>query len=81
MSGGTVGRIVRVCIALAAIHSLLASRQAKHLVRQIAGPRYRYRRSPRPLAVQGCSAGTDTSHSWLPSPIGSSVNSCEHSWF
>lgn len=41
MSGGTVGRIVRVCIALAAIHSLLASRQAKHLVRQIAGPRYR----------------------------------------
>jgi hypothetical protein len=39
--GGTVGRIVRVCIALAAIHSLLASRQAKHLVRQIAGPRYR----------------------------------------
>ena len=41
MSGGTVGRIVRVCVALAAIHSLLASRQAKHLVRQIAGPRYR----------------------------------------
>jgi hypothetical protein len=41
VSGGTVGRIVRVCIALAAIHSLLASRQAKHLVRQIAGPRYR----------------------------------------
>jgi hypothetical protein len=41
LSGGTVGRIVRVCIALAGIHSLLASRQAKHLVRQIAGPRYR----------------------------------------
>ena len=41
MSGGTVGRIVRVCTALAAIHSLLASRQAKHLARQIAGPRYR----------------------------------------
>ena len=41
MSGGTVGRIVRVCIALAGIHSLLASRQVKHVVRQIAGPRYR----------------------------------------
>ena len=41
----------------------------------------RYRRSPRPLEVQGCSAGTDTSHSWLPSSMGSSVNSCEHPWF
>ena len=41
----------------------------------------RYRRSPRPLEVQGCAAGTDTNHSWLPSPMGFSVTSCEHSWF
>jgi len=41
MSDASVGRIVRACIALAAIHSLLASRQAKNLARQIAGSRYR----------------------------------------
>ena len=41
MSDASVGRIVRAFIALAAIHSLLASRRAKHLARQIAGSRYR----------------------------------------
>ena len=41
MSDASVGRIVRVFIALAAIHSLLASRQAKNLARYIAGSRYR----------------------------------------
>lgn len=40
-SGGSVGRIVRVCTALAAVHSLLASRPAKDLARRIIGPRYR----------------------------------------
>lgn len=41
MSGGSVGRIVGACTALAAIHSLLASKQVKDLVRRIAGSRYR----------------------------------------
>jgi hypothetical protein len=41
VSDGSVGRIVRACIALAAIHSLLASRRAKYLACQIAGSRYR----------------------------------------
>ena len=41
MSDASVGRIVRAFIALAAIHSLLASRRAKNLARQIAGSRYR----------------------------------------
>ncbi len=41
MSGGSVGRILRVCTALAAIHSLLASKSAKDLARRIAGHRYR----------------------------------------
>jgi uncharacterized membrane protein len=40
-SGGSVGRILAVCTALAALHSLLASKSAKDLVRRIAGPRYR----------------------------------------
>jgi uncharacterized membrane protein len=40
-SGGSVGRILAVCTALAALHSLLASKPAKDLVRRIAGPRYR----------------------------------------
>ncbi len=41
MSGGSVGRILRVCTALAAIHSLLASKPAKDLARRLAGHRYR----------------------------------------
>lgn len=41
MGGGSVGRILGVCTALAAIHSLLASRPAKDLARRIVGPRYR----------------------------------------
>ena len=41
MGGGSVGRILRVCTALAAIHSLLASKPAKDLARRIAGQRYR----------------------------------------
>ncbi len=39
--GGSVGRVLGVCTALAAIHSLLASQPAKNLVRLIVGPRYR----------------------------------------
>ncbi len=41
MGGGSVGRISGVCTALAAIHSLLASRPVKDLARRIVGPRYR----------------------------------------
>jgi protein-S-isoprenylcysteine O-methyltransferase Ste14 len=41
VSGGSVGRIVGVCTGLAVIHSLLASQQAKDLVRRIAGSRHR----------------------------------------
>jgi len=41
MSDASVGRVVRAFIVLAAIHSLLASRQAKNLARHIAGSRYR----------------------------------------
>ena len=42
MGGGSVGRVLGVCTALAAIHSLLASKLAKDLARRIVGPRYRY---------------------------------------
>jgi protein-S-isoprenylcysteine O-methyltransferase Ste14 len=41
VSRGSVGRIVGACTALAVIHSLLASKQVKDLVRRIAGSRYR----------------------------------------
>ena len=41
MGGGSVGRVLGVCAALAAIHSLLASKPAKDLARRIVGPRYR----------------------------------------
>jgi hypothetical protein len=41
MSGGSVGRILKVFTVLAAIHSLLASKPTKDLARRIAGPRYR----------------------------------------
>ncbi len=41
-SGETaVGRVVLVCTLWAIVHSLLASKQAKDLVRRLAGPRYR----------------------------------------
>jgi protein-S-isoprenylcysteine O-methyltransferase Ste14 len=40
-SGGSVRRILAVCTALAAVHSLLASKLAKDLARRIAGTRYR----------------------------------------
>src|SRR3712207_858372 len=40
-SGGSVGRILAACTALAAVHSLFASKPVKDLVRRIAGPRYR----------------------------------------
>jgi methanethiol S-methyltransferase len=35
------GRVVLVCTLWALLHSLLASKQAKNLTRQVAGPRYR----------------------------------------
>ncbi len=41
MGGGSVGRVLGVCTALAAIHSLLASKPAKDLAHRIVGPRYR----------------------------------------
>ena len=41
MSGGSVGRIIKVVTVLAAIHSLLASKPAKGWARRIAGARYR----------------------------------------
>jgi protein-S-isoprenylcysteine O-methyltransferase Ste14 len=41
VSRSNSGRIVRVCTTLAVIHSVLASKQAKDVVRRIAGPRYR----------------------------------------
>ena len=41
MSDGSVGRLLRVCMVLAAIHSLLVSKPAKDLARRIAGGRYR----------------------------------------
>lgn len=41
MSGDRVGRILRVCTAFAAIHSLVASKPAKDQVRRIAGHGYR----------------------------------------
>ncbi len=41
MGGGSVGRVLVVCTALAAVHSLLASKPAKDLARRIVGPRYR----------------------------------------
>lgn len=37
---GSAGRVVRVCTLLATIHSLLASRPAKDLVRMLTGRRY-----------------------------------------
>ncbi len=41
-SGETAaGRVVLVCVLWAIVHSLLASKQAKDLVRRVAGPRYR----------------------------------------
>src|SRR3712207_3463618 len=41
-SGETAaGRVVLVCTLWAIVHSLLASKQAKDLVRRLAGPRYR----------------------------------------
>ena len=41
MNGGSIGRILKVFMVLAAIHSLLASKPAKDLARQIAGARCR----------------------------------------
>ena len=41
MGGGSVGRVLGVCTALAAIHSLLASKPAKDVARRIVGDRYR----------------------------------------
>ncbi len=41
MGGGSVGRVLGVCTALAAIHSLLASKPAKDLARRLVGDRYR----------------------------------------
>ena len=41
LRGGSTKRIVLVCTALAAIHSLLASRPVKDLTRRIVGHRYR----------------------------------------
>jgi protein-S-isoprenylcysteine O-methyltransferase Ste14 len=41
VGNGSVGRVLGVCTALAAIHSLLASEAAKDLASRIAGPRYR----------------------------------------
>ena len=41
MGGGSVGRVLGVCTALAAIHSLLASKPAKDIARRIVGDRYR----------------------------------------
>ena len=41
MSGGSVGRILKVFTVLAAIHSLLASKPSKNLACRIAGARYR----------------------------------------
>ena len=41
MRGDSTKRIVLVCTALAAIHSLLASQPAKHFMRSLAGYRYR----------------------------------------
>src|SRR5919199_391082 len=38
---GAVGRVLLVCTALAAIHSILAWRSTKDLVQRIVGPRYR----------------------------------------
>jgi protein-S-isoprenylcysteine O-methyltransferase Ste14 len=38
---GAVGRVLLVCTALAAIHSILAWRFTKNLVQRIVGPRYR----------------------------------------
>ena len=41
-SGETaVGRVVLVCTLWALVHSLLASKQSKDLLRRLAGPRYR----------------------------------------
>jgi hypothetical protein len=34
-------RVVRVCMLWALVHSVLASKPAKNLVRRVAGPRYR----------------------------------------
>ncbi|MDP9373189.1 MAG: hypothetical protein M3Q65_12200 [Chloroflexota bacterium] len=41
MSGGSAGRVVRVFLVWAGVHSLLASKQVKNLVRRVAGPRAR----------------------------------------
>jgi hypothetical protein len=41
VEGGSVGRVLRVCTALAAIHSLFASKPAKDIARRIFGSRYR----------------------------------------
>jgi protein-S-isoprenylcysteine O-methyltransferase Ste14 len=38
---GAVGRVLLICTALAAVHSIFASRSTKDLVQSIVGPRYR----------------------------------------
>ena len=38
---GATGRVALVCVLWAVVHSLLASKPAKELVRRAAGPRYR----------------------------------------
>ncbi len=38
---GAVGRVLRICALWAAVHSLLATKEAKDLARRVAGPRYR----------------------------------------
>ena len=39
--GSAAGRTALVCVLWAIVHSLLASKQAKDLIRRIVGPRYR----------------------------------------
>jgi protein-S-isoprenylcysteine O-methyltransferase Ste14 len=39
--GFAPGRVVWICALWALLHSVLASKQVKHLLRRIAGPRYR----------------------------------------
>lgn len=41
VSRRNIWRVVRICIIFAIIHSLLASKQAKELVCEVTGPRYR----------------------------------------
>lgn len=65
---GAAGRVFWICALWAAVHSLLASKRAKDLVRRTAGPRYRNGLYRLAYNVQGVATLTLAARSFLRLP-------------